>query len=117
MQFEATYSGVLQVVEEDPEKPVDRESVFDEAIDRISEELIALHVIEPLVSGSLTTGEIELTVTIVGSDPVSAFSQLDSTVRSAFHAAEVDTSTWPRVAIEAIRFSNFAATQADLASC
>lgn len=103
MIFEATYCGLLRVPEPSADE-FDRDEIIEAAVERIGEELLRLRLIDPILSGSIAKGLIEVTVSVENDDATKAFIEIDSSVRTAFHAAEVATPNWPMVTIDSVNF-------------
>jgi hypothetical protein len=65
------------------------------ALDQVMEELIRLGVEDPAIGGSMTSGGIEISLTMDAESPEEAIPKGAATVRSAVHAAQVATPNWP----------------------
>lgn len=68
---------------------------FDDQSDAVMEELLRLDALDPSVGGSITRREFEVEVYVEASSLDEAFSAGASQIRSALHAAGVDTANWP----------------------
>ena len=96
MQIEVVYTG--QLLPSDGE--VLTEAAIEGAFNGTMEELLKLDdVADPSVSGSLTSGHMEITC-LVESDaepedlPLKALQAADTAIRTALHAAGVGTPGW-----------------------
>jgi hypothetical protein len=67
----------------------------DEMTDRVMEELLKLEVEDPSVGGSLTSGEVQISLTIEASSKKEAISKTNGLIRTAIHAAGGATPGWP----------------------
>lgn len=88
----------IGAIEDDPphlEGGSDRSADLEHSFDAIMAELVRLDVVDPSVEGSLATGHVEVSVTIMTDDMASAVQQADAAIRTAFHAAELTTDKWP----------------------
>lgn len=70
---------------------------LEAALDRVMEELIRLGVEDPAIGGTLTSGEVEISMTVDAESYEQAMSKAMGTLRAAIHAAEVSTAGWPRL--------------------
>jgi len=95
MELEITYEGRLTVEPDYEGEVVDPGSEIAQAFDLTMQELLKLDVIDPSVSGSVTTGEITMSCIVESSTWDEAVTRVDSAFRSALHAAGVCTPTWP----------------------
>jgi hypothetical protein len=74
------------------------EDEIEKAFDRTITELFKLgDVIDPMISGSIATGVVELAFTVDKPDPQTAMTCGESAARAALHAAEVGTPTWETI--------------------
>jgi hypothetical protein len=72
----------------------------DDMTDRVMEELLKLGVEDPSVGGSLTSGEIQISLMIEASSKREAVSEADALIRTAIHAAGGATPGWPTLSPE-----------------
>lgn len=86
MKIEVTFTGCLTTDAEDPAVEYDR------ALDSTMEELLRLPVIDPGMSGTLSTGEVGVRVTVEAENVADAVTSAYSALRAALHAAEVNTA-------------------------
>jgi hypothetical protein len=62
---------------------------------RVMEELVRLGVEDPMLSGSLSTRDVEVSLVVDAPSPEEAVPMAMGTVRAAIHAAEGATPGWP----------------------
>ncbi len=106
MLYEATYCGILTVTSDDPDEVFQPEKAIEVAVDSMSEELLKLdNIIDPVIGGSLGSGDLRITLATMADDPVTALKYIDASLRSAFLAAEVGTPNWPAVDFDQVAFS------------
>lgn len=86
MKIEVTFTGCLTTDAENPDEEYDR------ALDATMEELLRLPVIDPGMSGTLSTGEVEVRVTVEADSLAEAVDSAQSALRAALHAAGVNTA-------------------------
>jgi hypothetical protein len=72
----------------------------DEMTDRVMEELLNLGVQDPSVGGSLTSGEVQISLTLNASTKREAISKANALMRTAIHAAGGATPGWPTLSPE-----------------
>ena len=95
MKIEITYRGTMTVTPDSQSDQVDMAEEMDRVLDLTMDELLALTSIEdPIMSGSLAAGDVEVTVTVEAESLSDAIVAADSAIRSAFHAAGVFTHGW-----------------------
>jgi hypothetical protein len=97
MMIEVSFTGRLIVEPEYHGEVLDRESEVERVLDAMTQELVKL-VEDPIVSGSLTNGEVEVTMLAEGPSLDEAVSFGASALRSALHAASCYTPGWDVVA-------------------
>jgi hypothetical protein len=107
MKFEITYRGQLEATPEFPGEDFDRDAVIERAFDETMRELVKLDCADPSVSGSISSGDIEISVVAEGDDHVAAFAQADPCIRAALHAAGVGTKGWETQSCITVEFSNY----------
>ena len=101
MKFEVTLVGEITVTPEYDGEKFDHDQLVEQAFDGMMRELLHLAgVDDPQVSGSITTGAIEVNVTVEAEDHASAMAFADPAIRSAFHAAGVGTAIWEHLPVE-----------------
>lgn len=86
MRVEVTFSGTLTTDAPDPA------AEFEQVLDATMEELLRLPVIDPAMSGSFADGTLEVRVTVRAEDVAAAVTLAHSSLRSALHAAGVNTA-------------------------
>ncbi len=91
MKIEVTFRGRLTVTPEYDGEVFDHDEEVERAFDGTINELVVLGVEDPSVAGSLTSGEVEIMLTVEAESVVHAFPLADSAVRSALQAAGVHT--------------------------
>lgn len=101
MKFEVTLVGQLVLTPEEQGAGLDHDEVVERAFDDTMRELLKLDGIEdPQVSGSITTGDVEISVVVEAAEYGAAISKADPDIRTAFHAAMVHTDGWDDVPLE-----------------
>jgi hypothetical protein len=94
-EYEFTFQGQLTVTPDFEGEEFDREAELDNVFDLTAEELARLEdVIDPIVSGALAAGTIEISLTVQASTYPEAAACADSAVRSSLHTAGVNTKDW-----------------------
>jgi hypothetical protein len=68
---------------------------LERALDRVMDELVRLNAVDPSISATIDEGEVEISVVVDADTPDAAVVEGASTVRTALHAAEWHTPTWP----------------------
>ena len=96
MKFEMEFRGRLE--------PENGEAIVDEdawhqslecVLDMVETELLAMKdVIDPIVSGSITSGDIEIEMLAEGDSDTDVYTYCSSAVRTALHGAGVCTPGW-----------------------
>lgn len=64
---------------------------------RIMDELVGMGVTDPLISGTMATGEVEISVVVDAESHYEAAGTALGLIRTAIHAAEGGTPAWPRL--------------------
>ncbi len=94
--YELTFMGRLVATPDEGEVDFDRDATIEEAFSATQAELFELAgSIDPMVSGSVTSGVIEITLTVQAETFPEATARADNIVRTALHAAGVGTKNWP----------------------
>jgi hypothetical protein len=86
--MKGSFTALLRVEGSDPDH-------LEAQLDRVMEELVRLGVEDPAIGGTLTTGEVEISITVDAESLDEAVPKAISTLRTAIHAAEVSTPGWP----------------------
>ena len=94
MHVEVTYTGQLVIEPEYEGEVFDPEEEVERAFDGTMAELVKLPVDDPALHGSISTGDLEVTVRVHADTFPDAIHKADSAIRSALHAAEVHTPDW-----------------------
>jgi hypothetical protein len=68
---------------------------LERALDRVMDELVRLNAVDPSISATIDEGQVEISVVVDADAPDAAVVVGASTVRTALHAAEWHTPTWP----------------------
>ncbi len=68
---------------------------LERALDRVMDELVRLNAADPSISATIDEGEVEISVVVDAVSPDAAVAAGASVVRTALHAAEWHTPTWP----------------------
>ena len=106
MELEITYEGLITVEPEYDGEEYDPEAEIEQAFSLTMSELVKLGLTDPSFSGSVATGEFEMSCVIEATSVDEAFSRVDTTFRAALHAARVWTNDWqkrhPRVRVTLI---------------
>lgn len=100
IDMELTWSGRIEVTPEYDGEVFDASEEIEKVFTATMRELVLLNVPDPSVTGSVQTGEFEVTCLVSEISLVDAITVLDPTVRAALHAAEVATPEWggrPRI--------------------
>jgi hypothetical protein len=84
------FTASLRMIGPDPDH-------LEAALDRVMEELVRLGVEDPAIGGKLSSGEVEISITVEAESYEQAVSKAMGTIRTAIHAAEVSTPGWPRL--------------------
>lgn len=113
MIMDISYTGTLTVTPEYEGEVFDHDEEVERAFDATMEELGHLGVTDPCVSGSVTTGDLEITLTATGESLPEIVTEVDGKIRSALHAAGVITKGWPRPGRLGLDFHRFEADEAD----
>jgi len=118
VNLEITYSGVIQFVPE-PQDGFDRDREVESVFEATMRELVKLGVSDPSVSGSIASGEIEISCLVTAPSLLDAINEVDPCVRSALHAATVATPTWEqdRLRVELTHFAADDAAEDDEECC
>jgi hypothetical protein len=94
VKFEVTFTGSL-IWEPGPGESLEqRDPEFETVFAVTMEELIALAVEDPSVTGSIATGTMEISLLVDAADPAIAIEIANGTIRSALHCAGVFTPSW-----------------------
>ncbi len=94
MNVEVTKTGQLIVEPEYEGEVSDHDEEVERTFDLTMAELVKLAVEDPSVHGSISTGHFEVTLRVKAETFVAAIQEADSAIRSALHAAEVNTPDW-----------------------
>lgn len=94
MKLEITYTGTLVVTPDHDDDVVDPEVELERVFDATMQELLKLNAVDPSVSGSAATGEIEISLVEEGRTMAAIVTSADSLIRSALHCAGVSTPGW-----------------------
>jgi hypothetical protein len=70
-------------------------SSLEAQLDRVMEELVRLHAIDPSIGATLADGDIEITLSVEADGLEEAVQSTFATIRTAIHAAEGATPNWP----------------------
>ena len=98
MKFEVTMVGTVTVTPEYEGEVFDHDEIVERTFDRTMAELTKLaNIHDPSVSGTITTGEIEVSVVVEAEDFIQAIQIGDPAIRTAFHAADTSTEGWDDV--------------------
>lgn len=87
-----TFAALLRLEGSDPDR-------LEAALDKVMEELVRLGVEDPAIGGTLTTGEVEITITVDAESPEEAMPKAMGTLRAAIHAAGVSTPDWEKLTL------------------
>jgi hypothetical protein len=68
---------------------------LEQALDRVMEELVKLNVTDPSIGGTLSDGDIEISLAVEAETLEQATMSTFGTIRTAIHAAEGATAGWP----------------------
>lgn len=100
-KFEVTLWGRFVVTPECDGEDYDHDDVVDRSFNRTVQELLRYDGVEdPQVSGTITTGEFEVSIVVSAKDYGDAVSFAEPTIRSAFHGADVSTEEWADIPFE-----------------
>jgi hypothetical protein len=94
VKFEVTYYGQFVCSPEFDGEVYDDAEEIEKGFDGTMRELAALNVEDASVSGSIASGDIEISGVFEGDTHADAVSTADVAFRSAFHAAGVFTREW-----------------------
>lgn len=96
MKAEVIYEGVLTFTPDagDDAGSDGRAAIIADCFAATMRELVKLGAIDPVVTGSATTGHIEISAMVEADSFPSAVQQIDPTIRAALHAAGVCTEGW-----------------------
>jgi hypothetical protein len=94
MKIEVTYVGRVTIEADHGDEAIDPEDEVEKVLAIATAELVKL-VGDPVVSASLTTGQVEVALWAEGNSLAEAAQAADSAIRAAFHTAECNTSSWP----------------------
>lgn len=94
MKLEVVYQGSLLVDPAFEAGTPDPEAEIERLFDATMAELVALGAEDPSVCGTITTGTIEISVTVDAESLTSAVNAVDTMIRAALHAAGVTTAGW-----------------------
>ena len=68
---------------------------LERALDRVMDELVRLNAADPSISATIDDAQVEIAVVVDADSPDAAVAAGASMVRTALHAAEWHTPTWP----------------------
>jgi hypothetical protein len=99
MKIQITIRGRLIVTPDHPGEAVDHDAEIERVFDETMAELVALACIDPSVTGSIATGEIEISVVAEtpGDDLTqfrAAIDKADTCIQLALQVARVGTPDW-----------------------
>ena len=94
MELEITIEGQLTVEPDYEGQVTDRQAEIAQVFDRTMQELLKFDVVDPSVSGSITSGEIVMSCIVESDSWDKAIASADSAFRAALHAADVATPNW-----------------------
>jgi hypothetical protein len=97
MRCEITYVGNLVVHPDYEGEQFDPETEIERCFERTMDELLKLGVDDPSVSGSVASGDVEISFTVTGADTAEAFQIAETTMRTVLLAAGIATSDWDKV--------------------
>jgi len=102
-KFEVTLWGQFVVTPEYDGENYDHDDVVDRTFNRTVQELLKYDGVEdPQISGTITTGEFEVSILVDAASYGEAVSFAEPTIRSAFHGADVNTDDWESVPFEVL---------------
>jgi hypothetical protein len=87
--MKGSFTASLRVEGSDPDR-------LEMQLDRVMEELIRLGVEDPAIGGTLSTGEVEISITVEAESLEDAVPKAMTALRAAIHAADGATPGWPR---------------------
>lgn len=87
--MKGNFTAELRVEGSDPNQ-------LEAQLDRVMEELVRLGVEDPAIGGTLTSGEVEISITVDAESLEEAMPKAVTVLRAAIHAAEGSTPGWPR---------------------
>ena len=76
---------------------------LEKLLDAVMDELVKLDVTDPSIGGTLTDGDIELTLAVEADTLEKATASVFGTIRAAIHAAGGGTPGWPEFRGEGVR--------------
>jgi hypothetical protein len=94
-------------------QPVDPDRLSAQC-DRIMEELVDLGVADPLISGDMATGDVEIFVMVEADSHRAAADKAMAGIRTAIHAAGGGTPDWPRLDETTLRATGTEVADADV---
>lgn len=94
--YEVTLEGTLAPESGEPD------AELDALTDRVMDALLDAGAVDPILSGSLATGDISITVSIEADSPMTALSKAEQTVRSALAAAGAGVHDWDHIDVDRV---------------
>jgi hypothetical protein len=117
MNFEVTYIGRIDV-SADENEVYDHDAEVQRVFEATATELTRLGLTDAILSGSIRTGDVEISCNLDAEDPREAVNKVwenvDSAVRSSLHAAGVHTPEWDG---RQVSLTFHSLNVADLADC
>ena len=77
-------------------------SELETLLDAVMEELVKLDVTDPSIGGTLSDGDVELSLAVEAETLENATANVFGTIRTAIHAAGGGTPGWPEFRGEAV---------------
>lgn len=78
-------------------------SELETLLDAVMDELVKLDVTDPSIGGTLSDGDVELTLAVEAETLENATANVFGTIRTAIHAAGGGTPGWPEFRGEAVK--------------
>lgn len=94
--YEVTFEGILV------REPGELDADLDALTDRVMDALLDAGVTDPILSGSLVTGDMTITVSVEADDPMTALSKAERAVRSALASADADVDDWDHIDVDRV---------------
>lgn len=96
MQVEVILRGRIRVTQEYPGEQFSVEDCLEKVFEDITDDLYNQKADEPSVAGSMSNGEIEISVLVTATSRGAALDKGEAIIRAALSAADVWTDGWER---------------------